>query len=248
MTDYQAGTGSFLDEETGTPAGGRRAEKSRRRGPGCLIGLVVLALLFGGLYYGVTKGIDVVKDQFEGTPDYPGPGTGEVVFEVRGGDTRDRHRPQPQGDGHRQVRRRLHRRGQRQPRVERHPGRLLRDAPADEGRGRPRAAHRPGQRGRRQHHHPRGSAGRGHREDPREEHGVLQAGVRGRAGRPRRARPAGLRRGQPGGLPVPRDLRVRPQPAARRHAARPWSRAGSRPSPTSTSWPRRRPWATRRTR
>ena len=87
MTDYQAGTGSFLDEESGTPAGGRRAERSRRRGPGCLIGLVVLALLFGGLYYGVTKGIDVVKDQFEGTPDYPGPGTGEVIFEVRGGET-----------------------------------------------------------------------------------------------------------------------------------------------------------------
>ena len=47
----------------------------------------MLALLFGGLYYGVTKGIDVVKDQFEGTPDYPGPGTGEVVFEVSDGDT-----------------------------------------------------------------------------------------------------------------------------------------------------------------
>jgi UPF0755 protein len=86
MTDYQAGTGSFLDE-TATPAGGRRAEKSRRRGPGCLIGLVVLALLFGGLYLGVTKGVDFVKDQIEGTPDYPGPGTGEVVFEVESGDS-----------------------------------------------------------------------------------------------------------------------------------------------------------------
>jgi len=86
MTDYQTGTGSFLDN-AGTPAGGRRAERSRRRGPGCLIGLVVLALLFGGLYLGVTKGVDFVKDQFEGTPDYPGPGTGEVVFEVKKGDS-----------------------------------------------------------------------------------------------------------------------------------------------------------------
>jgi UPF0755 protein len=85
MTHYE--TGSFLDDQTGTPAGGRRAEKSRRRGPGCLIGLVVLALLFGGLYLGVTKGIDFAKDQFEGTPDYPGPGTGEVVFEVKDGDS-----------------------------------------------------------------------------------------------------------------------------------------------------------------
>jgi UPF0755 protein len=90
MTDYQTGpptdSPSFL-EVAGTPAGGRRAEKSRRRGPGCLIGLVVLALLFGGLYLGVTKGVDFVKEQFEGTPDYPGPGTGEVVFEVKDGDS-----------------------------------------------------------------------------------------------------------------------------------------------------------------
>lgn len=90
MTDQQTGppadSGSFL-EETGTPAGGRRAERSRRRGPGCLFGLILLALLFGGLYLGVTKGVDFVRDQFEGTPDYPGPGTGEVVFEVKGGDT-----------------------------------------------------------------------------------------------------------------------------------------------------------------
>jgi UPF0755 protein len=90
MTDYQTGpptdSGSFLDN-AGTPAGGRRAEKSRRRGPGCLIALVVVALLFGGLYLGVTKGVDFVKDQFEGTPDYPGPGTGEVVFEVKDGDS-----------------------------------------------------------------------------------------------------------------------------------------------------------------
>jgi len=84
MTQYESG--SFLDEHTGTPAGGRRAEKSRRRGPGCLIGLVILALLFGGLYLGVTKGVDFVQDQFGGTPDYPGPGTGEVVFEVKSGD------------------------------------------------------------------------------------------------------------------------------------------------------------------
>jgi UPF0755 protein len=90
MTDYQAGpstdSGSFLDD-AGTPAGGRRAERSRRRGPGCLLGLVVLALLFGGLYVGITNGVDFVKDQFEGTPDYPGPGTGEVVFEVKDGDS-----------------------------------------------------------------------------------------------------------------------------------------------------------------
>lgn len=91
MTDYQTGPPTeapgFLDDDAPTPAGGRRAERSRRRGPGCLIGLVVLALLFGGLYFVLAKGVDLVKDQFEGTPDYPGPGTGEVIFEVNKGDS-----------------------------------------------------------------------------------------------------------------------------------------------------------------
>jgi UPF0755 protein len=90
MTDYHTGPSTesvSILADTGTPAGGRRAERSRRRGPGCLIALVVLALLLGGLYLGVTKGVDFVKDQFEGTPDYPGPGTGEVVFEVKSGDS-----------------------------------------------------------------------------------------------------------------------------------------------------------------
>jgi UPF0755 protein len=86
MTDH-VGTGSFLDDDTATPAGGRRADRSRRRGPGCLVGLVVLALLFGGLYLGVTKGVDLVTDQFADTPDYLGPGTGEVIFEVKAGDS-----------------------------------------------------------------------------------------------------------------------------------------------------------------
>ena len=81
MTD----TGSFLDERPDTPAGGRRAERSRRRGPGCLIAIVIMALLFGGLYYGLTKGIDTIKDQFSSTPDYPGPGTGSVTYEIEKG-------------------------------------------------------------------------------------------------------------------------------------------------------------------
>jgi UPF0755 protein len=84
MTDAQMGSGGFLDETTSEP-GSRRAER-RRRGPGCLIGLVILALLFGGLYLGVTRGVDLIQDQFGGTPDYAGPGTGSVLFEVEEGD------------------------------------------------------------------------------------------------------------------------------------------------------------------
>ena len=83
MTDMD----SILGEGTSTPAGGRRAQKSRRRGPGCLIALVILALLGGALYYGVTTGIDKIKDQFSSAEDYPGPGEGELSYEVKSGDT-----------------------------------------------------------------------------------------------------------------------------------------------------------------
>ena len=42
---------------------------------------------FGGRYYAVSSGVDRIKDQFSSAEDYPGPGTGEVVFEVKPGDT-----------------------------------------------------------------------------------------------------------------------------------------------------------------
>ncbi len=83
MTDME----DLLGEQTPTPAGGRRAERSRRRGPGCLIALVILALLAGAAYWGVTTGIDKIQDQFSSADDYPGPGSGEVNFEVKQGDS-----------------------------------------------------------------------------------------------------------------------------------------------------------------
>jgi UPF0755 protein len=85
--DAYADEDTFLDDTSSAPPGSRRAERSRRRGPGCLIGLVILGLLFGGLYVGATRGVAFIQDQFESTPDYPGPGTGSVVFEVSEGDT-----------------------------------------------------------------------------------------------------------------------------------------------------------------
>ncbi len=68
---------------------GHRAARKRRGGGlgGCLTVLVVLALLAGGLYFGLTKGIAYVKDQFADPEDYPGPGTGSVTVEVVSGDT-----------------------------------------------------------------------------------------------------------------------------------------------------------------
>lgn len=69
------------------PAGRRRAPRQRRRGPGCLLALVVLAVLVGGGYYGVSKGIDKVQSAFGSADDYPGPGSGTISYEVKAGDT-----------------------------------------------------------------------------------------------------------------------------------------------------------------
>ncbi|MGH3348366.1 MAG: endolytic transglycosylase MltG [Nocardioides sp.] len=68
------------------PEGGRR-RKERSRIPGCLAVLVALALVVGGFYFAVTKGVDFVRDQFADPADYPGPGRGKVVFQVESGDS-----------------------------------------------------------------------------------------------------------------------------------------------------------------
>jgi UPF0755 protein len=83
MTDMD----DLLGQHTATPRGGRRAQRQRRRGPGCLIAVVILAVLAGGAYWGVTTGIDKVKDQFSSADDYPGPGGEAVTFEVKPGDS-----------------------------------------------------------------------------------------------------------------------------------------------------------------
>jgi len=72
--------------EDGYPSseGGRRRKK--RGVSGCLAVLVALAVIAGGFYFAVTKGVDWVSDQFADPADYPGPGKGKLVFEVESGD------------------------------------------------------------------------------------------------------------------------------------------------------------------
>lgn len=65
--------------------GGRR--RKRRGLSGCLPVIVALAIVAGLLYFGVTRGIDFLEDQFSDAEDYPGPGTGQVTFEVVRGDS-----------------------------------------------------------------------------------------------------------------------------------------------------------------
>jgi len=97
-TDGPLGPDGFLgSDETGTdldespegdyahPGGHRR---SARRGlRSCLVLIVVFAVVMGGLYVGLTKGISAIQDQFSDPADYPGPGTGAVAFEVAPGDS-----------------------------------------------------------------------------------------------------------------------------------------------------------------
>ena len=67
--------------------GGRRRGGRRRNVPGCIAVLVALAVVAGGFYFGVTWSIGKLGDQFSSAEDYPGPGSGEVTFEVKKGDT-----------------------------------------------------------------------------------------------------------------------------------------------------------------
>lgn len=72
------------DDYEYVPGGKRRKGRGLK---GCLAALVALAVLVGGFYFGLTKGVGWVADQFQGPDDYPGPGTGKVEFTVNEGDT-----------------------------------------------------------------------------------------------------------------------------------------------------------------
>jgi UPF0755 protein len=72
-------------EDDAYVAGGRRRKK--RGFSGCLAVLVALAVLVGGFYFGVTRGVEWVSSQFTTAEDFSGPGRGSVTFEVSEGDT-----------------------------------------------------------------------------------------------------------------------------------------------------------------
>ena len=72
------------DESYDYEPGGKR--RKSRGAKGCLAVIVALAVLVGGFYFGLTKGVSWVADQFQGPEDYPGPGTGKVEFTVNEGD------------------------------------------------------------------------------------------------------------------------------------------------------------------
>jgi UPF0755 protein len=60
-------------------------EPRRRRGRGCLPVLVVLAVLLGGAWFGGRWAYDEISSRLAPAPDYAGPGSGSVLYEVRSG-------------------------------------------------------------------------------------------------------------------------------------------------------------------
>jgi UPF0755 protein len=64
------------------------ARKKKRGFSGCFAVLVALVVVVGGAYFVGSKGFHFLKDHFGSTAaDYPGPGTGHVLFQVKPGDT-----------------------------------------------------------------------------------------------------------------------------------------------------------------
>ena len=74
-----------VEEDYFPPEGGRR--RKRRSLPGCIAVLVALAVVGGVGYFAVTKGVQLVRDQFSDPADFAGPGRGRVIFEVEQGDS-----------------------------------------------------------------------------------------------------------------------------------------------------------------
>jgi len=65
--------------------GGSR--KKKRGFSGCLAVIVAFAVILGGAYFVGSKGYHYLKDHLSSAEDYPGPGHGQVLFEVKSGDT-----------------------------------------------------------------------------------------------------------------------------------------------------------------
>lgn len=97
MTEYEPDPGYDAQPETERtqvqsvlptaprPAGHRRSRK-KKRGPGCLIALVIVAVLGAAGFWGVNKAASMLDDVLGPPADYSGNGTGKVVVQVAPGD------------------------------------------------------------------------------------------------------------------------------------------------------------------
>ncbi|HEX4191107.1 MAG TPA: endolytic transglycosylase MltG [Marmoricola sp.] len=68
-------------------SGSRRAERTQRRGRGCLPMLLVLVIILVVAWFGGGWALDKIKSLTGDSPDYSGSGTGSVVVQVHEGDS-----------------------------------------------------------------------------------------------------------------------------------------------------------------
>lgn len=78
---YDEGAYDDRDEDEEAPA------RRRRRFGGCLPVLVVLVILLAGAWFGGRYAYDQLSAKFADAPDYAGPGTGQVLYQVKAGAT-----------------------------------------------------------------------------------------------------------------------------------------------------------------
>ncbi len=79
-----AGLADDLGMREHPPRGHRR---KRRGGFGCLVVLILMALVAGVMYVGLTRGVEWAQDYFADPEDYPGPGGTPVLVEVESGES-----------------------------------------------------------------------------------------------------------------------------------------------------------------
>ena len=74
-----------VDESGPVTPGGRRRRGSNLKG--CVAVIIAAAVVVGGFYFVLTRGVELIRDQFSSAEDFGGPGRGKVTFEVHEGDS-----------------------------------------------------------------------------------------------------------------------------------------------------------------
>ena len=87
MSQFGLGLGDDTDhhEDRGHHRTSRRRRREKRRGRGCLPVLLVLAVIAAGIWFGGRFAYDEISARLGPAPDYAGPGSGEVLYEVQEG-------------------------------------------------------------------------------------------------------------------------------------------------------------------
>ena len=207
----------------------------RRRGRGCLPGAARAGRARRRRL--VRRPLRVRRDQLapRPAPDYAGPGTGTVLYQVKDGATSADIGRELKAKGVVKSVDAFNDAAAVQRQVAQHPGRLLPAEEADEGQ---RGARRPGQPGQpdpEPGRRPRGCAGAPDREDDRRQDRHLQEGRHRGAGQPQGDRPARRGQRQPRGLPLPGDLHGAAQ-AERRRPDQADGRQGRRGRAVRSTW------------